>query len=186
MRVAALVLRAGAVVVLAGVGFSLAASTARRSPRPPSGRSRPGEQPVASGRREAEAAEATAWARHRGGRRRHRDGLDPEPAAGRRPLVLLARDARPRRRRRARQPGGDALHRRHLEVRALQHRLLRLPDAALVRPVAEGRRLHRPQPRQQPRLRLRRAWTAADAQGAGRRGDPPYGTAGRDRDAEGR
>ena len=86
---------------------------------------------------------------------RHRDGVDAEPAARRGPVVLLRRPDRPRGRRGARKPRGHALVGREIEVRPGEHELLRVPHATVVRQVARARGVHRDEPREQPRVRLR-------------------------------
>ena len=53
-----------------------------------------------------------------------------------------------------------------LEVRRRQHQLLRVPDAAVLRGLAEEGRLYGDEPREQPRLRLRPLGPGADARGA--------------------
>ena len=71
-------------------------------------------------------------------RRRHRDGhgRDSRPTAAR--TFFDARRPGAQGRRRAREPRGDALDGRDLEVRRRQSELLRLPDAPVVRQVAQA------------------------------------------------
>ena len=101
----------------------------------------------------------------RSGRRR-RHGHRRRPPARRRSHVLRRRRPGAPWRRRSREPRRDALDRRHLQVRGRKSQLFRLPDAPVVRALARPRRLHRPQPREQPCLRLRPDRAPADCPGA--------------------
>ena len=113
------------------------------------------------------------------GHRRHRDGGRP------RRVVLHGDEPRPDRRRRPRQPRGDAHRPRRVQVLGRQHELLLLPRAALLRAAPAERGVHGDEPRQQPRARLRQG-----RPGRHGRGRPPGGAAddrpaGRDRVSEG-
>ena len=117
-------------------------------------------------------------------RRRHRHG-----AVGKRAGSLLRRgdpQSAPRGHL-ARQPRGDARDGRLVEVRREEHRLLRLSRAAVVLDRAQAGRLHDHEPREQPRLRLRRLGAGGDDRRAQARRPALHGTAGRDRSrAQGR
>ena len=92
------------------------------------------------------------------------------------PLVLRRRPDRPRGRRRAREPRGDALRRRQLEVRQRRStNCFAFQTPPVLRALAGAGRIHRAQPREQPRVRLRRERAAADdrsAQGPSACGTP--------------
>ena len=120
-------------------------------------------------------------------RRRHRDGLDAEPAAGRRRRLLQGGRAQALRRRRARQSRGHALDARApREVRRDQHQLLRVPHAAVLRPLARAGGLHGDERRQQPCAGLRPVGPGADARRAPQGRPRVDGTPRRDRLPAGR
>ena len=171
MRGIALIVRAGAVVCAFAFVLSLlvhgAPKPAIASREAVSASTGPTQRDQAHDAGEEGVEEARGGEGSRGGRRDrrdrgHRDGIDAEPAARRGPVVLLGRPDRPRGRRGAREPRGHAVDGRELEVRGGQHELLRVPHAALVRQVARARGVHGDEPREQPRLRLRRGGPAAD------------------------
>ena len=168
MRVVALVVRAGAVVAVAAFVFSLVDPRRADPGRRP--RRRPPRRRGAGGGEEARPrnrrSRPPSRSRHDRRRRRHRDGLDAESPARRRPHLLRRRRDRPRRRCRAREPRGDAVLGWQVEMRRRKHQLLLVPDATVVWALAEEGRVHGAEPRQQPRLRLRPGRDDADPRGA--------------------
>ena len=118
--------------------------------------------------------------------RRHGDGEPPlRPAPGRRRVDVRRREAPADRRRGDGQPRGHAGLGRRVQVRRRQQQLLRVPHPALLRPLAQAGGLHRHEPGQQPRPRLRALGPAGDRRGPHARGDPQHRAPRDDGDPEG-
>ena len=112
------------------------------------------------------------------GHRRHRHGAFRKRRGE---LLRLGHPQGAQSRHLARQPRGHAGDGRLVEVRAEEHRLLRVPGAAVVLVRAQAGRLHDHEPREQPRPRLRRVGPGRDDRRAQARRPALHGPAGRDR-----